>query len=216
MITFRRNYLDCVLNGLKDQFSGDVLDIGGEKKDNRSKFVPPLSRVKSWTSVNIDADTGADIIAPAERIPLDDGCADWVIMTELLEHVPDPPAVLKEASRLLKSGGKILITMPFLYQVHGDPHDYARWTADMMRRNVEAAGLQVKSLEPMGGLFCVIYDLLRAHVYRSYQDGTLGFKIRVKLLQISAPLFGLLDKGATKSRAHITTGWSVLAEKPAR
>jgi SAM-dependent methyltransferase len=215
MITFRRKHLDRVMNELRNQFSGDVLDIGGEKKDNRSQFIPPFDRVKSWTSVNIDAETGADIIAPADRIPLNKECADWVIMTELLEHVSNPAEVLSEAERLLKGGGKILITMPFLYQVHGDPHDYARWTADMMRRNVSAAGLEVKSLEPMGGLFCVIYDLVRAHVYRCYQDGTLGFKIRVKLLQILAPVFFVLDGGAKKSRPYITTGWAVVAEKPA-
>jgi SAM-dependent methyltransferase len=213
VITFRRLYLDRFLEAHRAEFRGDVLDIGGEKFDNRSAFTPPKEQAASWRVINIDPATGADIIASAESVPLPDSCADVALMTELLEHVSAPDAVLREAARLLKAGGMIYITMPFLYQVHGDPHDYARWTADMMRARVQEAGFELVSLEPMGGIFAVIYDLIRAHLYRTGTPGALGFRVKLKLLTAGAGLWGWCDRKVTGSQNHITTGWAVIARK---
>ena len=213
MITFRRKYLDEFLESVKAEFKGVVLDIGGERVDNRSSFEAPVEQCEKWTIINIDPRAEPDIEASADNIPLDDAVADNGVMTELLEHVPTPEAVLSEAARLMKSGATAFITMPFLYQVHADPQDFSRWTDEMMRMKVEAAGLRVESLEPMGGVFAVIYDLLRAHIYRTSKDGTLRFKIKIKFINILSALFKVLDKNKA-SASYMTTGWAVVAKKP--
>ncbi len=214
MITFRRKYLDAFLESIRPSFSGVVLDIGGERVDNRSAFTPPIEQVEKWIIINIDKASQPDIEASADDIPLEDGLADFVVMTELLEHVLYPAAVLSEASRLMKSGASAYITMPFLYQVHGDPQDFSRWTDTMMRMKVEAAGLRVESIEPMGGIFAVIYDLLRAHIYRTSVDGTFMFKVKVKFINAISCLFNVMDQRSLGSTRYITTGWAVVAKKP--
>ena len=216
MITFRRRHLDKFLKDVSPQFKGVVLDIGGKKKNTRGEFTPPVQAVESWKYVNIDEHAAPDIMASADDIPLPDNHADFIVMTELLEHVPNPEAVLREAQRLLKPGGKIFVTMPFLYQVHADPHDYTRWTADMLRMQAQDAGFAAIDIAPMGGLFSVIYDLFRAHIYRVCTPGTLSFKIKVKALSISACGFSFMDCCASASQNHITTGWALTATKPGK
>jgi len=49
------------------------------------------------------------IRADAAKIPLADGTADVVIAGELLEHVPDPVAVIAEAGRILRTGGRLIL-----------------------------------------------------------------------------------------------------------
>lgn len=54
---------------------------------------------------------GVDEVVRADvtRVPLADGCADVVVAGEILEHVTDLPAALREACRLLRPGGRLVI-----------------------------------------------------------------------------------------------------------
>lgn len=58
-----------------------------------------------------------------------DGSYDAVLSAQVLEHVRDPADYLREALRLLKPGGRILLTTHGMFHEHGCPHDYQRWTA---------------------------------------------------------------------------------------
>jgi|GEM_PF-579794 len=72
-------------------------------------------------AVNLQADVGV--------IPVADGCVDLVLAKALLEHVPDPDAVISEFARVLRPGGLVYVEMPWLEGYHGYPADYRRWTA---------------------------------------------------------------------------------------
>jgi SAM-dependent methyltransferase len=63
-----------------------------------------------------------------ETWPVDDGSADTILATELLEHVVDPSVFMREAHRCLKPGGKLVLTVPFAARWHFIPHDYWRFT----------------------------------------------------------------------------------------
>lgn len=63
-----------------------------------------------------------------DRWPLADGAADWVLCSEVLEHVPAPPVFLAEAMRCLRPGGRMVLTVPFSARWHYIPHDYWRFT----------------------------------------------------------------------------------------
>ncbi len=66
-----------------------------------------------------------DIVSDITAIPLPDGSVDAIMCTEVLEHVPDPVAALKEFSRLLKPGGFLLVTAPFVSLTHFAPYHFS-------------------------------------------------------------------------------------------
>ncbi len=69
---------------------------------------------------------------------------DMVLSTQVLEHCRDAAVHLAECLRVLRPGGRLLLTTHGTYQDHGCPHDYRRWTADGLREDVTSAGLSVE------------------------------------------------------------------------
>ncbi len=73
--------------------------------------------------------SNVDFASNATSIPLRDDSVDTVIALELLEHVTDPGAVLRELARVLKPGGTVIVSVPSAVPRHDD-HDYWRFTAE--------------------------------------------------------------------------------------
>jgi len=76
-------------------------------------------------------------------IPFGDGEFDLVISTQVLEHVPDPLLLLKEMARVCKSGGKLVISLPFVYQEHEEPYDFFRFTQFAVAELLEKSGFRI-------------------------------------------------------------------------
>ncbi|MEW6067949.1 MAG: class I SAM-dependent methyltransferase [Nitrospirota bacterium] len=190
---------------------GHVIDIGGNKEKKRGGFKPPLSQVKSWGYLNIDNSTNPDICCSAENIPVEDASYDTAILCEVLEHLEHPEQVLKETFRILKNGGILIMSTPFLFPVHAAPYDFQRWTDTKIRLVLESIGFSDIKIMPIGGIGAVIHDILRV----SFR------KIRVKYLKsscflglrLTTPFFSLLDRVLKPSEKKITTGYFVISTK---
>lgn len=89
---------------------------------------------------NATVELGAD-----GTVPLPDASADLVLSTQVLEHVRDPARYLAECYRLLRPGGRLVLTTHGVMYLHRDPTDYWRWTCDGLRLVVEQAGFTVES-----------------------------------------------------------------------
>ena len=99
-----------------------------------------------------------------QELPLPSGHFDTILATDVLEHIADPDRLWQEMSRLVRPGGKIILTVPFLYWIHEAPHDYARYTEFQLNRFCERHGLGVASLKACGGSVEAILDIIAKHL----------------------------------------------------
>lgn len=95
-----------------------------------------------------------DIVSEITAIPLGDETVDCVLCTEVLEHVPEPAAALREMARILKPGGRLLLTAPLSSGLHQLPyHYYGGFTPEWYRHFFPQAGLDLREITSNGGFF---------------------------------------------------------------
>ena len=74
---------------------------------------------------------------------LESGSMDYVLSSQVLEHVSDPIGYINEASRVLRSSGLIILSTHGVWSYHPDPNDYWRWTSAGLRKIVEESGFEI-------------------------------------------------------------------------
>lgn len=179
---------------------GDLLDVGC----GQQPYVSYFTRLTSKRACDFDDKRGTlDFTCPADRIPLPDGSLDSILCTEVLEHVPDPLAVWREFARLLRPGGKVLLTTPMYWPGHEEPYDFHRYPEYGLRRLANESGFEVLKLIPRGGAWAVLGQVLQ-HVIPQY----LPFRWQRSLLN---RFFLKLDSWRASPR--LTIGWTILAVK---
>jgi SAM-dependent methyltransferase len=95
-----------------------------------------------------------DYVCDAAHIPVSDGWFDAVLCTEVLEHVPDPAAVVRELGRILRPDGKLFLTAPLGSGVHQEPdHYFGGFTPYWYKRYLREAGFEDIEVVPNGGFF---------------------------------------------------------------
>jgi SAM-dependent methyltransferase len=127
--------------------SGAVLDVGGGQN---AQYIPLLKSPESLCSVNIDAKIEpTHLVEPGQPLPFADNSFDCVISLNTLEHIYDAAAVLRETFRVVKPGGKVHVTVPFMFRIHGHPDDYFRATPSWWRETFERVGFSELELAPL-------------------------------------------------------------------
>jgi len=131
-----------------------VLDAGA----GESQYAPAFERQR-YLAVDLGVGDAAwnyrrlDCIADLSALPLVSSSIDACLNIVTLEHVREPGRAVSEISRVLRPGGRLLIIVPHEWEVHQQPHDYYRYTLHGLRYLIEQAGMEVVSLEPVGGFF---------------------------------------------------------------
>lgn len=85
------------------------------------------------------------VIEDDGRVDLPDGSCDCVLSTQVLEHVREPARYLAEAHRVLRPGGALILTTHGIWEDHGCPYDFWRWTRDGLCVEVERSGFEVRT-----------------------------------------------------------------------
>lgn len=102
---------------------------------------------------------------PDASLPADDGTFDAVVSTQVLEHVTDPQLYLSECFRVLRPGGRLLLSTHGMFIYHPDPIDYWRWTCAGLRHVVEEAGFKVVRFEGIIGLIATGLQFIQDATY---------------------------------------------------
>ena len=129
-----------------------------------------------------------DVFADGQRLPVVDACVDTVLALEVLEHVPDHNACMREIARVLKPGGVLLFTVPFVAPLHQLPFDFRRFTPPGIENMLDRHGVKIKAMQSRGNFSSVIGTTAGHWALRTFgatgvhQDGS------VKLSRWRAPL----------------------------
>jgi SAM-dependent methyltransferase len=101
-----------------------LLDVGGRGKPYACFF---SRRVANHYVLDVAPGPSVDVVGDARVMPFADASIDVVLITQVLEHIPDPIAVIAEIRRVLKPGGTLLLSVPSIFPQHGSPGDYWRY-----------------------------------------------------------------------------------------
>jgi len=186
----------------KQYIKGTVYDLGCGERPYEEDILKAADKYigVDWSGTlhNLKADIVSDLNKP---LPIDSEIAATVTSFPVMEHLYEPQTMLNEAYRILKSGGNILITVPFQWWVHEAPHDYFRYTPYGLKYMFENSGFTVIKVIPSSGFF-VMWILKMNYFSSRFIRGPRPLKWILKLimtpiwfiLQCIAPILDKLDR----------------------
>ncbi|WP_138992918.1 bifunctional 2-polyprenyl-6-hydroxyphenol methylase/3-demethylubiquinol 3-O-methyltransferase UbiG [Larkinella sp. C7] len=178
-----------------------LLDVGAGECQYKPFFSHARYLSTDWcgTTDHHRYSAGIDYICPADELPLANEQVDFVLCTQVLEHVRYPEKVIQELGRVLKPGGLLFLTVPQSWEEHEQPYDFHRFTQFALRAYADDHGFDVVEIRPQGGRFLVIGFFLAWSLPTLFKNtfGQPGFLFAVvaffPLNFLIALLFFLLD-----------------------
>lgn len=163
-------------------------------------------QTKSWDTSRID------LVSDITAIPAPDSSFDVILCSEVLEHVPEPTHALDEFARLLKPGGKVILTAPFSSNVHMAPYHYCSgFSKYWYEYHLTLRGFEINELTANGDW----YTLLKQEITRlgglERQHGNWTWPLAYAYALLGGLYFKF--RSPVKAEDLACFGWHCVAEK---
>ena len=169
--------------------------------------------------IDIKLRPGVNVIADTCFLPFKDGMFPVVLCTEVLEHVAYPENALSEMRRILRPGGKLLLTTRFIFPIHDAPHDFYRFTKYGLRHLLR--DFDIRELKPELNTIATIAALVQRIAFQTDLRGG-------KITRAIVLTFGLIIKGlggllrreygdysrSIPEKDILASGYFIIATKP--
>ncbi len=185
---------------------GRALDIGCGEQPLRSLFDGRVTEIVGVDHPGtLHPAESVGVFGSALALPFRSESFETALSFQVLEHVPEPETLLREAHRVLRPGGRLILTAPHIWNEHEIPHDYFRFTRYGLRYLLTKVGFEVEEVRPMAGYFVTAgarFCYFLAHFDRW------GLQIIVRPLYfLVQAIAGLLDR----IYCDTTESWNFLA-----
>jgi SAM-dependent methyltransferase len=159
-----RDIKDAINNYAK----GGLLDLGCGNKPYESLYNPRTISQTGCDVIQSDKNR-VDVICPVTDLKFQNEQFDTILCTQVLEHVFEHDKMMSEIYRVLKPGGQVILTVPFVWELHEEPYDFFRYTKHALKELFEQAGLEIDYIKPNGGKWAAIYQLRNNMMYLSFR-----------------------------------------------
>lgn len=185
------------------------MDIGSGDKYYEDLF-------PNKVNLDIDPERKPDVVGDARNLPFQDNEFDNILCLEVLEHINQPQKAIAEMQRVLKPGGKIILTTRFIFPLHDVPGDYFRYTKYGLQELFK--DWEILELKTESASFETIAILLQRLIFQINYQGNKFIKV---ILLIFIKLFLFLNrfiktefgdiKKEKKEKNILTSGYYLVA-----
>lgn len=163
---FARRGLRDGLGEFFPRLTGRILDVGCGSKPYR-ELIP----ARDYVGMEIDtpdtrAGHTAEVYYDGVNFPLGNAEFDGVLCSQVFEHVFTPRQFLAEIHRVLRPGGVLVLTVPFVWDEHEQPHDFARYSSFGLRSVLQEAGFEIVAQRKTLADIRVLFQLFNAYLYK--------------------------------------------------
>jgi SAM-dependent methyltransferase len=160
-----------------------VLDVGCGVKPYYPWFEP---YAREYVGLDVAGNAAAELHGTVESIPAEDAAFDLVICTQVLEHCDDPAQAVRELRRVVKSGGRVLLSTHGVQVYHPAPHDLWRWTHEGLERlfetNAKWSSLTVQASAGTTATLALLLSIYVDHLFRRIHATAAG-RLVIRALQ---------------------------------
>lgn len=175
-----------------EEISGKTLDVGCgtkpyEKYFNSSEYIG----LEKDTTIHKEV-SKADFFYDGNKFPFNDNEFDSIVTNQVFEHVFNPDQFLSEINRVLKKDGKLLMTVPFVWDEHEQPYDFARYSSFGLKSVLEKNGFVIISHKKICNNFASLFQLINGYLYKLTHHSKLLRQIATIFLMFPSTLIGIV------------------------
>jgi hypothetical protein len=212
----RESLLQFALRVAAELPSGSrLIDVGAGNSPYRELFDHVRYESTDWEHSVHPGARAVDHVGPAHDLPVPDAAYDAVLCTQVLEHVPNPDAVIAELYRVLRPGGRLYLTVPLAWELHELPFDFYRYTPHGLAHILGGAGFVELEIRARNDCFSTLAQLLQnvGSTMGRYPDGndTRRAEAQSLLGAMAATVGSFAD---LDSRNIFPLGYSIVAMRP--
>jgi SAM-dependent methyltransferase len=162
---FARKNLNKYILKYSHFLKGELLDVGCGSKPYEKLFV----NCNKYVGLELESqkkDSKADYFYNGTNFPFEDNKFDSIFCSQVLEHVFEPEIFLSEINRVMKKDGLIILTLPFIWDEHEQPYDYARYSSFGLNYLIKKQGFEVVNQIKTCNNFTVIIQIINCYIYK--------------------------------------------------
>jgi len=186
------------------EIDGDVIDVGCGQAPYRPMLSSGVRRYVGVDRSGVPVEGIELIDGDAHALPVPDKSFDAAVSFQALEHMERPGACLREMARVLRPGGRVVVTVPGVWTLHEAPRDFWRFTRYGLLELAREAGLVEVKLTALGGLWSSLGQMANLELERN--------RIGRELIPLVNLTCRALDR---RARGELVLNWMLEARRAA-